>query len=127
MLSDYNGLDAGNYTLYLQRLNDPGNTSPITYGDTISESVSTATEADAYVFTGTNGDSPTITMTATSGGLDPRLRVFRPDGTQVCADSLSPGGSLVLPCALDVTGVHTIIASDSGENETGDYDLSLSL
>ena len=61
-----------------------------------------------------------------TGGLDPRLRVFRPDGGLICSDSTTTAASLPLVCALDVTGVHTIIAGDSGENDTGDYDLTLS-
>ena len=107
----------------------PPNSPPtsIALGETLSSNISTIMELDAYTFNGNSGDDVTINMVTISGGLDPRIRVFRPDGSMICSGALANSGSLDVPCSLDATGVFTIIASDNGDNETGDYELSLNL
>ena len=38
-------------------------------------------EVDTYSFSGTSGGQVLVRMAATSGDLDPQVRVYRPDGT----------------------------------------------
>jgi hypothetical protein len=45
----------------------------------------------------------------------------------ICSGVLGSSGSLDVSCVLDVTGQFAIIVNDNGDNETGDYDLSLTL
>jgi hypothetical protein len=128
LASDVTGRFMGNYGLSLQRLNNPGNVTPISFGETVSGSISALAEMDTYVFTGSLGDQVQITVTQTSGNFDPQIQTYRPDGSNIsdCSDSTT-GAVLVVSCTLDVSGDHAILVSDVNGDESGNYDLNLEL
>ena len=49
---DFGGAGTGNYSLYVQRLNNPVGCTPIAFGATLSSSISVAAEVDCFTFTG---------------------------------------------------------------------------
>jgi len=51
LVHDHFGTNTGNYNLYLQRLNNPGNATPINFGQTLPGSIIPA-EVDAFTFSG---------------------------------------------------------------------------
>ena len=127
LASDAGGNQTATYGLSLQRLNNPGNATPIAFGETVSGNIDSIVELDAYVFNGNLGDEVQITMTRTSGSLDPQIQTYRPDGSNITdCSNFTTGAVLVVSCILDVSGDHAILLSDAGGNETGNYDLTLS-
>src|SRR2546430_12549564 len=48
LASDDNGAEVGDYSLSLQRLNQPVGALPISYGQTLSGSLTNAAQSDAY-------------------------------------------------------------------------------
>ena len=47
----FNRTNAGNYTLYLQRLNNPGSAQPINFGQTLAGMIAAGGEFDTYTLT----------------------------------------------------------------------------
>ena len=128
LVSDTSTDEAGTYNLLLQRFNPPVNATTITFGETLSGVIDLPLDVDPYSFNGTIGDQVQLTMTRTLGGIDPQIRTYRPDGSNIPGCSSSTTGSvLVVSCTLDASGDHGILLSDSGGDETGNYDLTLEL
>jgi len=123
----FDGNETGNYSLHLQRLNEPGNAMSIAFGQTISSVILLAGELDAYTFQADAGDVVLVRMSRISAGLDPYIRLYAPDATLLCSAS-SYGESVdIASCTLPNGGTHTILAGDYAfdGNETGDYSLFL--
>ncbi|MFN2225807.1 MAG: hypothetical protein ACK2UY_05860, partial [Anaerolineae bacterium] len=125
LVDDYlSGSLTGSYALHVQRLNDPGNATSLTYGDLVAATINMAAEMDAYTFEGTAGDSILIGMARTSGTLWPQIRLFGPDG----ALAGTAGGATLaeLYATLSTSGTYTILAADDLNGTlTGEYDLQL--
>ncbi len=116
--------DTGTYILYLRRLNNPVNATPIAFGEILSGTIDPAIEMDAYTFSGTASDQILVRMVDTSDTFSSEVGVYRPDGTRLCFDSESLGLAEA-ECSLDTSGTHTILVADSGGNDTGTYTLYL--
>jgi len=114
----------GSYNLHLQRSNNPASQTAIAYGQTLSGSLSVAPEMDVFAFTGTAGDKVIVRMQVTSGAPDPQLRIYNPDGTQLCTD-FSFANLLEINCTLTASGSNTVFAY-AGDGQTGGYTLSIS-
>lgn len=124
LVGDTNGVETGNYSLHLQRTNDPANATPIQFGQTLTGSVALVPEMGAFSFNAQTGDQVMATVVVSSGNLDPDIRLYRPNGTLLCSDStILP--ELELSCLLDSTGTQTILVGDSGGSDTGNYSLTL--
>ncbi len=113
----------GAYNLHLQRSNDPADQTPIAYGDSLSGGIDIAPEMDVFAFSGSSGDRVIVRMQITSGALDPYLRIYNPNGSQLC-NSDTIFNLLELNCTLTTSGLHTIFAF-GGDNQTGAYNLHL--
>src|SRR3989442_292561 len=94
LVSDNFGDETGNYVLTLQRTNGLANSTGIAYEQTLAATIDLGVELDTYVFTGSSGDAILIRVNTTSGGLDPEVRIFRPDGTGLCSGQRSTPGLL---------------------------------
>ena len=121
------GQDTGDYGIFLQRINNPGNVTPIAFGETIATTLALTAEIDTYTFDGgaTAGDIVVFRMAEalTSASLEPDLRVYRPDGTVLC--STTDLSISEVECTLDATGTHAILAGDDFGQDTGDYGIFL--
>ena len=97
----------------------------LTFGTVVSGTLASPVEIHCYSFSGAVGDTVRLQMSRTSGGLDPTLEVLK-DGILVtgCSDTTT-GASLTFDCDIATSSTHTILASDGGADETGNYDLSL--
>lgn len=122
--SDCNDGDTGNYQLYLQRLNNPGNVTSMTYGDTLPGSISGAAELDTYTFNVSSGDLLVVQMTETSSDFSPDVRVYDPNGDLLCQADSSYSTSII-GCALPVDGSYTMLAGDSWGQGTGAYNVHI--
>ncbi len=85
----------------------------------------TADAQDTWVMEAQAGTIVTIRMDATSGEIDPSLRLFAPDGSLLASDDNSGGGhnALIAGLKLPQTGAYFIRASGNGR--TGQYALSV--
>ncbi len=121
---DYFGTGTGAYSLYLQRLNNPGSPVPIALGQTSSGSITTPAEMDTYTFTASAGDMVLVRMSKSSGTLWPGITVYSPDGTRLC-ETYSSSTAKIISCTLSSTGTYSILAYDYFGTGTGDYSLYL--
>jgi len=102
--------------------------SYIFFGETLTCTIDTPGEMDTYIFTADANDRVMIAMAVTSGGLDPQIRLYGPDGKIVCSASYWPGGSTeIYDCSLPSAGTYTLLVNDDGDTETGDYTIYLRL
>jgi hypothetical protein len=118
----FNGTFTGDYYLYLQRLNNPGSTVSITFGQTLPGSISTPAEMDTYTFAAGAGDKVLVKMIVSSGILWKGIRVYGPDGTKLCENHLGE----IASCNIPSTGTYSILAYDSFNGMlTGNYYIYL--
>jgi YD repeat-containing protein len=115
--------ETGNYNLTWQRLNNPCNAINIC-SQTISGSLSAIGEQDFYTFTANSGDDVSFNLTRTSGSFDPSLELYDSSGTRVIYQYTASGSSITINTTLSAGGIYTIIVSDYGNDETGNYTLS---
>jgi len=100
-----------------------GSAIPISYGQTVSGSITDQRRFVVYSFEGQQGDIVTIGMEATGGTLDPALYLISPEGIQVdYNDDVTPGenpNSLIDKATLASSGTYYIIATHYGLNFGG--------
>jgi len=126
LVGDYYGDKVSDYRLYLQRLNNPGMTNPISYGYTQIASIDLETELDTYLFTGAMSDTVTIRMLETpSSNFLSLVRIFRPDGTLLCQGNDPTGGLAQTTCTFDTSGVFALLVGDYYGDKISDYGLYL--
>jgi hypothetical protein len=113
----------GGYDIYLERLNNPSQTTPIVFGQTISGSIDPYIEVDIYTFSANAGDTVIIRVRKTSGSLCPYVRLYAPDMEFVEDDSSC--SALEMKQTLPVTGEYKIVVCDSTTHYTGGYDIYL--
>ena len=124
LASDSGNNDTGDYSLFFQRVSDPCASTTLTCGQALAASLAQVAQIDTYALDGVvQGDTITIRMTTTSGGLGPALELYDGSGTLVSSSSYPFAGSITLTTTLDSPGPYTLLASDSGNNDTGDYSL----
>lgn len=116
--------ESGDYHLYVQRLNNPGNARSIAFGETLAGRIDLIAEADTFTFAGLGGVSIRVTMTRTSGDLRPRIRLYAADGTLLCSAFSSAQTTEIGSCTLPQAARYTLILDDTG-GRTGAYEVSL--
>jgi hypothetical protein len=106
--------------------------TPLTYGQTVSGSITGQQRFVVYSFEGEVGDIVTIGMTAQGGTLDPALYLISPEQIQISYnDDVTPGenaNSVIDKVTLPSTGTYYIIATHYGLNvggTQGTYNLTL--
>lgn len=109
-----------------------GSATPISYGQTVSGSITDQRRFVVYSFEGQQGDIVTIGMEATGGTLDPALYLISPEGIQVdYNDDVVPGenpNSVIDKATLASSGIYYLIATHYGLNfggTQGTYSLTL--
>jgi len=124
LVNDSGTDQTGDYTVYIQRLNNPGGTTPLAFGQPLPGALSTVGKQDTYTFTAHSGDKVLIRMTRMTGVMAPEVTVYDPRGAFLCTtwgDSIALIGS----CAISAAGTYTILANDRGTDQTGDYTMYL--
>lgn len=120
LLYDFNGTRTGNYSAYVQRLNNPVGCTPVAYGAAADGAIGVAAETDCYTFSGAQNKSVRITVVTTSGTLGAYKEVTKPNGDTLCGNIVSQ-----LDCSLNTSGSHTILVDDFNGTRTGQYRLTL--
>jgi len=92
---------------------------PLACGPTLPRSLVAVAENDTFKFAGQIGDAVSINSKVTGGGMTACWELYGPTGLSlggVCGQGVR---------TLSVAGGHTIRVYDSGDNNTGTYDLNL--
>ncbi|MBN2099421.1 MAG: hypothetical protein JW753_07480 [Dehalococcoidia bacterium] len=121
LAGDDNGYYTGNYGLFVQRTNNPGNATPFTFGQTVTTSIALYGEMDSYTFTANAGDDVLVRIGEPAGSIYPEIRLYGPDGTllqTVYSSSLAE-----ISQSLPTTGLYTVLAGDYNGYHTGNYGL----
>jgi hypothetical protein len=79
---------------------------------------------DTYTFTASAGDEVLVRMTTDDGDLRPGIRVYGPDGAQLCEAS-GISSAEIAGCTLEGGGTYAILAFDTAARRTGAYYLYL--
>jgi hypothetical protein len=66
-----------------------------------------------------------LTMTRSSGSLNPRIRIYSPAGAELCSAFSSNLTAQISTCASPSAGLYTMLADDTFVNCTGSYTLAL--
>src|SRR6266496_1176172 len=98
--------------------------TPITPGETRTNSIGVVGELDRYSFAAAAGDHFTILMTSGSASLDVRVQLYAPDGTLVTENSGNPAAEIPNRL-LPQTGNYQIVCRAASATATGNYALSL--
>ena len=122
---DQTSSNTGEYLITLQKVNNPCNATPIGCGWVVSGSLSAVGKINAYTFTANSGDNVVLTLTKTSGGLDPSLEIYNSSGTRIAYQYVASGNQATVTQTLTAAGVYTVFVFDYGNNETGSYTLKL--
>ena len=115
------GDNTGDYTLFVQRPNNPANTTALTYGEQVLGNITNGAMLDTYTFSGTSGDQILIQMN--NAAFVSQLRLYAPNGTllQQAAEGLFSDINVTLPAS----GTYVLMASDVNGWSTGAYTLNL--
>jgi hypothetical protein len=119
--SSLNGI--GGYRLYVQRLNNPGNTTPLTYGRVTQDTIDTNFDMDSYTFLARAGDVVKIRVAGVVGGgnLGPDVDVYNTQSVRVCG--LSSNNSVVeFTCPISTAGTYALFI-DSANSGAGKYTI----
>ena len=127
IISTYDGWDGtrtGGYTLHLQRVNNPGSATPISFGQTLSNNINAAAQMDAYTFSASANDNVVFRVSKTSGTLYPGIRLYGPDGTNL--KEIRGSTTAEISYKLPSSGMYIISTYDGWDGtRTGGYTLHL--
>ena len=119
----FNGKYTGNYSLFVQRVNNPGNIKTLELGTAQPGSIDNAGIVDTYTVFGKTGDVVNIRITHTEGGnIWPRITLFRPSGTEI--KRVNGPSNAEITANLTETGTYTILVDDGFRGSyIGNYSL----
>lgn len=104
----------------------------LSYGDTVSGTISEEQLEARYTFEGHAGETILVSMNRIGEGLDPFLYLLLPNGSVILSDDDSGGNlnALIGPYRLPEDGVYTIVATRfmrESSTGAGEYRLTLQL
>ncbi|MGE5827382.1 MAG: choice-of-anchor D domain-containing protein [Micromonosporaceae bacterium] len=118
--------NVGPYTLVLDRLAPASPAGePVNYGGTVTGDIDPLGDADLYIIGGGLGSTISIQTARVSGGVQPCIALYDPDGVLVATDCPSTGSAFAITATLAKEGTHTIHVADRGNNDIGAYSLTL--
>jgi hypothetical protein len=124
-----NGTLTGDYCLYAQRLNNPGNAVPLSTGPPASAKIDHPAASDTYTFAANTGHAILIRMSRTSGEVWPQICVYDSKGDPVGSCVGAPNWftpSVEFTMRQPVPGDYTVLVGDGGNGALlGGYNLSL--
>jgi hypothetical protein len=98
--------------------------TPISFGETISASISISGQVDVYSFDALSGDIVSVGVSTGSIYLDPYIRLYGPDGTLLYTAYGNGPGLAFMRNPLPSTGTYRVFVCDYGDGtETGAYGI----
>ena len=118
----YRGSYTGDYSIFVQRINNPDNVKPFEFGVAKSGSFKTPGFVDSFSFSAVTGDAVVIRISKTAGDLWPRITLYGPPGTELKRAYSTTTTEISYP--LTSSGTYTILVDDGYRGSyTGDYSL----
>lgn len=119
----FNGTFTGDYNLYIQRLNNPSQTTTISFGQTLSGAITQPAEMDTFTFSTEASTQVIIRMTRLDGGLWQGIRLYDADGKFLTEESGPTQAEITYTLP---SGDYTVLAADGFNGTfTGEYTLHL--
>jgi hypothetical protein len=120
LVRDVAGTNSGEYTLSIQRMNDPVGCGRLEFATTATAgAILPPAETDCWRIDGAAGDLVRVRVIKTAGvSFTPRVELLNPNGDSHCG--VTATGELT--CRLDMSGTHTILVD--GTNG-GEYKVSI--
>ena len=101
----------------------------MSYGERALCSISAGTDIDVYKFAGSAGDLVRVVIDGLNYDFDPKLELFGPSGAPYpstsCNSTYNTTCSAARTWQLQENGLYTLLVSDAGTNNTGNYALDL--
>jgi len=116
----------GGYWFALQRLNNPGGSTTVNYGNTNSGSVLAKDEVDVYDFSGEAGDKVLIRVARTidsSARFDIQFRLYDKNGNLILEGRADPGNEQTI--TLPDNGQYSIFINEEDYDHIGRYSFVL--
>jgi hypothetical protein len=122
-VKDNAGTNTGDFSLTIQRLNNPVGCLTLNYGNPgLTGSINAAAEMDCFSHASVAvNDVLRVRLVETTGILSGTIEVVRPDGTTLCP--ASPVTEVT--CTADTAGTYRIVVHDSSGTSTGTYAILL--
>jgi hypothetical protein len=118
----FGGTYTGDYSLFVQNVNNPKNTRSVEFGASAVGSLDVPGSINTYSFNGSKGDEVFIRITKTGGSLWPRITLYGSNGKEIKRSYDST--STEMTYTLVLPGTHTILVDNGfGGTYTGDYSL----
>lgn len=117
-IGDWEGDSFGQYGVYIQRTNNPGNLVSLSPGQTLENTINSRGQFCTYSITpATNTD---IFLRLTSDwGYYPRIKVFNPDGTLLQQSTSFGAYTSELSATCSQVGAYTVLVGDWEGDSTG--------
>jgi len=101
------------------------NMGKVLSAETRTGSITNPGQTDTFTFNGAKNQIAIINMSRESGGVDPYIELYDPDGVVEAFNNCGLACIYVeLNWQLLQSGLYTIVVKDNGGEETGDYALS---
>jgi hypothetical protein len=123
LINDRDQNDSGTYVLQLERVPPSTIERVIGYDRLATDTLDSRIDMDAFRTEMIAGVPMRITMSGTSGGLDPLYELYDPDGNRIDSASASNGIPLTRNVTPTTTGTYSVLMSDRDLNETGDFSI----
>jgi len=107
------------YSIFFQRLNNPGAFTTVNFGETRESSIKSLAEMGSYVFSAVAGDVVLVNMhlVNASGYMEPGVEILAPNGSRIVYGETSVSREISVRESLPVNGKYTVLASSTGISE----------
>ncbi len=125
LISDgFNGTYTGTYSIYMQRLNNPANATPLAFGQTVTGTVNQPAQMTTYTFDADAGDRILLGMSRVSGNLWQEIRLYDAGGNLLNEQSGSVHAENVY--TVPAGGAYHVLLTDGFNGTyTGTYSLHI--
>ncbi|MBP1468121.1 PPC domain-containing protein [Candidatus Chloroploca sp. M-50] len=115
----------GAYDLHFQRLNNPGNATPLTLGSVTTGNLERVAAMNVYRFDAEANDQVILRLIKEAGAFLPQMTLFDRAGVSICSTYSLRALARIEPCAIPATGQYSLLIEDQRLENTGAYRLHL--
>jgi len=116
------GKNTGNYCIFFQKINNPSNTIPVFFNETIESFINLPAEMDSYVFSANEDDRIIIRMTHPGLDLNPLISLYTPNGSKLVSEKTSIY-TAELEHTITTSGSYIALAGDNIGKGVGNYSI----
>lgn len=117
--------NTGDYNFTLESINNPGDVTPLVYGESLSGSIDVTSDIDAYTFDAQAGDIIDFRLSDSSIFLGASFKIYDPDNNRIETVIGGSGSAILENKELTQAGMYTVFIFDNGADGTGSYNFTL--